>query len=78
MLDANAGDLVRRRRNISRPAWRIAGRLETRPADALVPQHRDTAIGERGQSVAGAMQIDRAKILVLIETEPRSAYSATG
>src|SRR5258708_19220711 len=69
MLGADARDLLGVRGNESRPTRALAHGLESRPADTRTPQRRGASIQHHRRSVAGAIEIDRLEILVLLQSQ---------
>ena len=66
---ADARDLVGVRRDESRAAGAFRHRGESGPADAGAPQRGGAAVQHHRRPVAGAFEIDRLEILVLLQPE---------
>jgi hypothetical protein len=70
MLGADARALLRARRDEACAARARGHRGEAGPADAAAPQRRGATVQHHGGPVAGALEIDRLEILLLVEPEP--------
>src|SRR3981189_1736833 len=68
MLSHDARDLAGVRRDETRAARTFRHGLESGPADAGAPQCRGAAVLHHRRTIAGALEIDRLKILVLLQT----------
>ena len=69
MLGADARDLAGVGRDEPGAAGRLRHRGKTRPADAGAPQRRGTAVLHHRGAIAGAVEIDRLEILVLLQPD---------
>ena len=69
MLGADARDLAGVGRDEPCAAGRLRHRGKTRPADARAPQRRGAAVLHHGGAVAGAIEIDRLEVLVLLQPD---------
>ena len=69
MLGADPRDLAGVGRDEARAAGASRHRGEAGPADARAPQRRSAAVQHHGRAVAGAVEIDRLEILVLLQPD---------
>src|ERR1700747_3769133 len=69
MLGPDARNLARIRCDEPRPAGACCHRGETRPAYAGTPQGGDLPVEHHLRTVAGAIEIDRLEIIVLLQPE---------
>ena len=69
MLGTDARDLAGVGRDEPRAARRQRHRSKTRPADARAPQRGGTAVLHHGRAIAGAVEIDRFEVLVLLQAD---------
>src|SRR6266542_3278684 len=69
MLGANARDLARVGCDEACAAGALRHRGKTRPADARAPQRGGTTVLHDGRAVAGAVEIDRLEVLVLLQAD---------
>src|SRR5690348_4999694 len=67
MLGADACDLVSARRDKACAATTLRHGRKSRPADAGAPRRRRAAVQHHRGAIAGAAEIDRLEILVLLQ-----------
>ena len=69
MLGPDARDFARIRRNEAGAARAFRHGLEAGPADAGAPQCRGAAVLHHRGAIAGAVEIDRLKVFILLQPD---------